>query len=972
MSEKDIIPVNCLYKEILKYMKKYVNINLLFILIKQGLITNQSNKLFYNLRSYNEELAINEIEKYLSECRYKSTGFREISAQLYYKFIDNDDKHLIKLIKRLFIIYKRFHTKLLQKMLYKWQIIALKLNYQIYDYDCDINNDIFSLNEYENELDEPQLENKPNLYLNNFNNNYKINQKSKISGKKSSKNKSNNKSAKKNSENKKIEKNNDNLLNAKKIKNFTSVNNKKNKPSLNLKNKNKILDDFFVEPSQDNINKLNKTQNIYNEKEEENEVNKINKINNNNKTFEEKLHNKTFELSNKIGPENNNSLDNLILEGNNNNNLNNNINNNLKDNNINNNIIYFNQNDIDISSHFNSNFDYDINKSKSVDRKKNISNFMPEKLKPWAYSYYRRDNNDDNDILFKLKKKRPIMNNTERQKLFNNLYNDSKKRKEKYKKLSMEKEAKFNSIYTFSPKTINNKLNEKYLKNLAESKFNTNTTAFFSNNSNLITTTNNNYSLLNNAKNETNRNNNTQLGVVVESDKSDFTLDFMTRLAEYEKIKKNNLEKIRNEVDVNIRGNNAIKNRNKYILNKIPNNHLLNKSQNYLETKQKNLEKIAQNMYEEQGITFHPKTNKSFNDKIKNDIIERNKEFIKDKQEKLEKYSNVKEKECTFMPKINYSSKKAILNNSKGVGQNSTLSKTEQNSDVSKRLFDYQNKYKEKLEDIRSKYKESYSFKPEISKNTESILNNKKKIMEQIKENENEIINNVKEGNNYEFLNNNNLSKNNNNINNNLLMKKMKLGELEEISKRISELSEENMMYTDDKVSSQKKNNKTAEIDNTKFINENNQIVYNDNSNLIESSNFQIKPTLKNYKNNLNIDNNINYRNNLLIKNQPINNNSEKIMELAKNLINEDLSMKQNTITNDMNYYNNMTKERTNDFGSLMMYNNNSASSNKNRKNNNNDSRIPFLKENNYPQEYDFDNKGSKRIMNLNYYDNLL
>ena len=822
-------------------------------------------------------------------------------------------------------------------MLHKWQIITLKLNYGINDYD--VNNNIFNLNVNENELDEPQLENQPNLYLNNFNNNYKINQKSKISGKNNSKGKPNNKCKK--SENIKCEKNNNNL-----------VNNKNHKSILNLKNRNRYLDDFFDEPNQDSINKLNKTQNIYKEKEEENKINKQN-----NKTFDEKFDDKAFEINdNNDEKENHNSLDNLILEGNSND-INNNINNYI--------------NEMDNSSQNERDFNCDINKSKSVDRKKNINNFMPTKSKPWAYSYYKRDNNGDDDIFLKIKKKKPAMNNTERQELFNNLYNDSKKRKEKFKKLSMEKEAKFNSMYTFTPKIITNKINEKYLKNLADSKFNTNTnpTQFFNsgNSSSLITVPNNN--LLNNMRTDTNRNYNNQLGVVSEEDKGDFTLDFMTRLAEYEKIKKNNLEKIRNEVDVNIRGNNVFKNKNKYLLNKIPSNHLFNKSQNYLEIKQKNLEKITKNMYEEQGITFQPKTNKSFNGKIKNDIIERNKVFIKDKQEKLEKYSNLKEKECTFMPKINNSSAKAILNNSKGVGQNSTLSKTEQNSsDVSKRLFDYQNKYKEKLEDIRSKYKESYSFKPEISKNTDSILNNKKKVMEQIKENENELINNVKEGNNYNYeFNNNNYAKNNNN---DLLMKKMRLGELEEISKRISELSEENMIYTDEKLSSQKNNNKNIKIDNSKMINENNQIIYNDNSNSIESNNFQIKPTLKNYK--YNIKNSTNYKSNTLIKNQPNDNNSDKIMQLAQNLINNDLSLKQNITPNDMNYYNNVTKDRTNDFGSIMM-NNNTNSCIKNIKNiNNNNYKIPFVKKNNYAQEYDFDNKGSKKIMNFNYYDNLL
>ena len=572
------------------------------------------------------------------------------------------------------------------------------------------------------------------------------------------------------------------------------------------------------------------------------------------------------------------------------------------------------------------------------------------------------------------------MNNTERQELFTKLYNDSKKRKEKYKKLSMEKEAKFNTIYTFTPKIITNKLNEKYLKNMADTKFttnnNTNTTTFYNNNginnTSLLTNTNNNtYSLLNNAKMDTNKNNKNELGVVQES-KMDFPLDFMTRLGEYEKIKKMNLEKIKNEVDINIKGNNIYKYKNKYQNNKIPNNHLLNNSQKYLELKQKNLEKIAKNMFEEQGITFQPKTNKLFNDKIKNDIIERNKEFIKDKQEKLEKFSYLKEKECTFKPKINTVSTLAILNNSK-TGQNSSLNnKIEPNNDdVSKRLFDYQNKYKEKLEDIRSKYKVSYSFKPEISKNTDSILNNKKKMMEQIKENENNLINNIQEGYGYDYNNLNNgenndyNTNNNNNINNELLLKQMKLGELEEISKRINELSDENKLFTDEKITFQKNNNdkndkKINNRNKNKVLNENKQIVFNDDNNSIENNNnFQINPSLK--KRNAN---------NIPVINPTNNENSDQILELAKNLLKEPNQQKSSASNENMNYYyNNKSREGTNDFGALMMYNNNS----KNNRYYNNDYKFPSYKKSNYEKEYDFDNiKGSKKIMNLNYYDSLL
>jgi hypothetical protein len=512
--------------------------------------------------------------------------------------------------------------------------------------------------------------------------------------------------------------------------------------------------------------------------------------------------------------------------------------------------------------------------------------------------------------------------------------------------LSLEKEAKFNSTYTFTPKIIHNKLNEKYLKNMADSKFN------------ISKNTSTNNIRIGNLKNYS------ELPIVMEENKDENQLDFMTRLAEYEKIKQTNLEKIKNEVEQNIRGNNANKNKNIFYYGKMPFSHLMNNTDNYFENKQKNLEKITKDMYEEQGITFQPKTNKSINDKIKNDIIERNKDFIKIKQEKLLQKLKVKEKECTFKPKINNLSTISILNNSKN-GQQSIISyKTEQNStDVSKRLFDYQNKYKEKLEDIRSKYKQNYSFKPEISKNTDTILSNKKKLMEQIKEKETDLIGNVQneaENGNKDQEENNEINQNQNiyiNINNALLAKQMKLGELEEISKRISVLQKENLDDSQHNVSSgSPKKESGSKLKKNLSLNAKKREVNNDKI-------YNMNPSAKN------IYTNINYENYSKINDNEKNQNSDSVLELAKNLLKENLlSKKQSTINmnENMNYIHyNKTKNKniTNDFGNILMLNNSSSNSgyNDGPKNNNNS------------HEYDFDYiKGNKRIMNLNYYDNLL
>ena len=293
----------------------------------------------------------------MSEFKYKNNGFKEISYNLYPKYIENDDKNLLKLIKRLLIIYKRCHSKLLSKMFHKWEIISYKIKFRIN-------------NELNKELEEPKLEKKPKVY-------------SKII-----------KEEKK--ERKKI--------------------------------KNEFKDNVVV----DLKNKI-----ILNEKNEETDIKEINKNIGIEEEIIEENHEKDLIEYDKIN-ENGNDI----------------INNN-KDNSF--------INDID------NNFYKGISKSKSVDKFKNIG-FKAEKPKKWEYSYYSKKNNEDNMIM-KLKNKKRLMSNLERQQLFNNLYNDCQKRKEKYNKLKMEKEAKFNTLYTFTPKIFQNKLNEKYMKNMADSKF---------------------------------------------------------------------------------------------------------------------------------------------------------------------------------------------------------------------------------------------------------------------------------------------------------------------------------------------------------------------------------------------------------------------------------------------------------------------------------------------------------------------
>ena len=237
--------------------------------------------------------------------------------------------------------------------------------------------------------------------------------------------------------------------------------------------------------------------------------------------------------------------------------------------------------------------------------------------------------------------------------------------------------------------------------------------------------------------------------------------------------------------------------------------------------------------------------------------------------------------------------------------------------------------------------------------------------MEQIKEKETDLIDNVQNEvkNDYEEKEENNEINENqniyNNINNALLAKQMKLGELEEISKKISILQKENMDNSEHNISSDSpKKEYDSKLNKNKSLNTRKK---DDSKNNI----YNMNPSVKNINTNINYENYSKINDNDNENNQ----NSDRVLELAKNLLKENLlSRKQNTIdmNENMNFINyNKTKNKniTNDLGNLLMMNNSSSNSGYND--------IP--KNNNNSREYDFDSiKGNKRIMNLNYYDNLL
>ena len=269
----------------------------------------------------------------------------------------------------------------------------------------------------------------------------------------------------------------------------------------------------------------------------------------------------------------------------------------------------------------------------------------------------------------------PKISQKEQDLVFNALYNDSIVRKEKLRNLSKERENQLNSIYTFCPIQIPNKFNERYNRKLIKS-----------------------YSRLN-INNVTNNDN---LNYYYQNN------NFYNRLDMYNRKKKENLEKIKNDIYEIIPHPKNIKMNSKDF--QLPYN-----SQKFIDFKNQKIERLREELLHESGITFKPKLNENVNAYITNTFYQRNEAFQKSREIKL---NNVYEdNECTFSPKINYES-----------------SLIQFNSNVGNRLYNYQKFYKKNLDYIREKNEKFYPFKPKISKNTYSILENRKKNIRYIKE----------------------------------------------------------------------------------------------------------------------------------------------------------------------------------------------------------------------------------------------
>jgi hypothetical protein len=215
------------------------------------------------------------------------------------------------------------------------------------------------------------------------------------------------------------------------------------------------------------------------------------------------------------------------------------------------------------------------------------------------------------------------------------------------------------------------------------------------------------------------------------------TKEFFERLKFYDNTKSEKFKKIKEEAHripgrshKRINSQSCVKNRE--------NSTTLNISFDLVEyqnRKKKKLKQIQNSMLQvnkyinfhfiilkEQGITFKPKLNEDVNININSSLIERSREFVRNKSEKIKALKSKDNSECTFSPKVNNYSSKANSNDD------------DKTNSVGERLFKYQNIYKTNLENRKEDLKEYYKFKPEINQNTYDILKQRELMLNEIRD----------------------------------------------------------------------------------------------------------------------------------------------------------------------------------------------------------------------------------------------
>ena len=179
---------NSIYILIREYMKKNLSIYLIIIyLLFQNLLKEYNITLLNHIydKIYDEKYVLDELEYYIKEIKYNENLLKDISKGILPKYIDNDNKRLKKILRKILVIKKRYIQKKLLIYVNKW---LFNINNSLKD-----GKELICINEKNKKIIDNTRNNKPKVINSKFNIKQNFHNSYSISYKNNEKNKNKNK-----------------------------------------------------------------------------------------------------------------------------------------------------------------------------------------------------------------------------------------------------------------------------------------------------------------------------------------------------------------------------------------------------------------------------------------------------------------------------------------------------------------------------------------------------------------------------------------------------------------------------------------------------------------------------------------------------------------------------------------------------------------------------------------------------------
>ena len=145
-------------------MKKNLSIYLIIIyLLFQNLLKEYNITLLNHIydKIYDEKYVLDELEYYIKEIKYNENLLKDISKGILPKYIDNDNKRLKKILRKILVIKKRYIQKKLLIYVNKW---LFNINNSLKD-----GKELICVNEKNKKIIDNTRNNKPKVINSKFN-----------------------------------------------------------------------------------------------------------------------------------------------------------------------------------------------------------------------------------------------------------------------------------------------------------------------------------------------------------------------------------------------------------------------------------------------------------------------------------------------------------------------------------------------------------------------------------------------------------------------------------------------------------------------------------------------------------------------------------------------------------------------------------------------------------------------------------